>query len=113
MRGVARLTSSASTTLAKIGPGTNSKVRSFWLKMLDPVMSEGKRSGVHWMRRKVPPTDVARARASMVLPVPGRSCRSTWPPAMKPAAAMRTTSCLPTITSCTLASSRLSSSAAR
>jgi len=63
----------ASTMLAKIGPGTKVKVSSFWLKMLEPVMSEGSRSGVHWMRLKVPPTDVAKARASIVLPVPGRS----------------------------------------
>src|SRR5256885_5247760 len=79
VRGVARLTSSASTILAKIGPATNSKVTSFWLNTLEPVMSEGSRSGVHWMRRNVPPTDVAKARASIVLPVPGRSWRRTWP----------------------------------
>src|SRR5438132_4332748 len=113
VRGVARLTSSARTKLAKIGPATNSKVRSFWLKTLEPVMSDGKRSGVHWIRRNVPPTDVASARASIVLPVPGKSCSSTWPPATRPAAASRTTRSLPTMTRWTFSSMRLRSSAAR
>src|SRR5205807_8377659 len=113
VRRVARLTSSARTKLGKIGPATNSKVRSFWLKTLEPVMSDGKRSGVHWMRRNVPPTDVASARASIVLPVPGRSCSSTWPPATIPAAASRTTRSLPTMTRWMFSSIRLRSSAAR
>src|SRR5713226_8022393 len=81
--------------------------------MLDPVMSDGSRSGVHWMRRKLPPTDVASARASMVLPVPGRSWSSTWPPATSPAAANRTTRSLPTMTRWTFSSMRPRSSAAR
>src|SRR3989440_6666948 len=113
VRGVARLTSSASTMFAKIGPATNSKVRSFWLNTLEPVMSEGSRSGVHWMRRNVPPTEVANARASIVLPVPGRSWRRTWPPATMPAIASRTTRSLPTITRWMFFSIRSSSSAAR
>src|SRR5437773_1613505 len=113
VRGVARFTSSASTMLAKIGPAMNSKLRSFWLKMLEPVISEGSRSGVHWMRRKVPPTDVARARASIVLPVPGRSWSRTWPPATRPASASRTTRSLPTMTRWMFFSTRSRSSAAR
>ena len=36
-----------------------------------PVMSEGIRSGVNWMRRKVQPSDRAIAFASVVLPMPG------------------------------------------
>src|SRR5450759_3100857 len=76
-------------------------------------MSEGRRSGVHWMRRNAPPTDVARARASNVLPVPGRSCRRTCPPDTRPVAASRTTLSLPTITRWTFSSIRPRSSAAR
>ena len=51
--GVARLISSASTICAKIGPGWKLKTR--WpsgvsLMMLVPMMSDGIRSGVNWMR---------------------------------------------------------------
>src|SRR6185369_10617865 len=38
-----------------------------------PTMSEGKRSLVNWMRRNVPPSAAASARASVVLPTPGMS----------------------------------------
>ena len=47
VRGVARLTSSAKTTWAKIGPGRNSNSCAFWLNQLRPVTSEGSRSGVN------------------------------------------------------------------
>src|SRR5438067_4121694 len=113
VRGVVRLTSSARTMWAKIGPATNSNVSSFWLKTLEPVMSDGRRSGVHWMRRNVPPTEVARARASIVLPVPGRSWSRMCPPATSPASARRTTRSLPTITRRMFFSTRSRSSAAR
>src|SRR5207302_364026 len=89
------------------------KLRSFWLKTLEPVMSEGSRSGVDWMRRNVPPTEVARARASIVLPVPGRSWRRTWPPGTRPASASRTTRSLPTMTRWMLLSTCSRSAAAR
>src|SRR5215831_6711974 len=113
VRGVVRFTSSARTMWAKIGPGTNSNVRSFWLKTLEPVMSDGSRSGVHWMRRNVPPTEVARARASIVFPVPGRSCSKMWPPATSPARVRRTTLSLPTMTRWMFFSTLSRSSAAR
>nr|KEP24322.1 hypothetical protein DA06_18540 [Georgenia sp. SUBG003] len=48
--GEARLISSASTTLAKIGPSWNSKVCVFGSKIDTPVTSEGSRSGVNWTR---------------------------------------------------------------
>ena len=47
--------------------------------MLTPVMSPGSRSGVNWMRLLVPATLCAIARASEVLPVPGKSSSSRWP----------------------------------
>src|ERR1700757_356870 len=66
---------------AKIGPGRNSKSRSFWLKTERPVTSVGCRSGVHWMREETAPSiDCAIARASTVLAVPGTSSNSTCPP---------------------------------
>lgn len=79
--GVARLISSASTVWAKSGPGRNSNSVVFELKTEAPVMSVGRRSGVHWRRLKVAPTLWARARASMVLATPGTSSRRTWPSA--------------------------------
>ena len=42
---------------------------------------------MNWIRRKVPEIPEERARASVVLPVPGTSSRRTWPPAMKEAIA--------------------------
>src|ERR671920_742958 len=52
--GGVRLISSASTMFAKIGPGANTICRrpvvvSSWM-MSVPVMSDGIRSGVNWMR---------------------------------------------------------------
>ena len=113
VRGVARFTSSARTTLAKTGPGMNSKVSARWSKMLTPVMSVGSRSGVHWMRRKVPAMEVATARASMVLPVPGTSCSSTWPAATMPVTTSRTVRSFPTTTRRTLSCRRVRSSVVR
>ena len=48
--GVARLISSARTTLAKTGPRCSSKEPSFWWYTRPPVTSDGRRSGVNWMR---------------------------------------------------------------
>ena len=48
----ARLTSSATTTLAKIGPGRKVNVAVCGWKTLVPRMSDGMRSGVNWMRWK-------------------------------------------------------------
>ena len=52
--GGVRLISSASSTLEKIGPGTKVQVRRPVVgsssMMSVPVMSEGIRSGVNWMR---------------------------------------------------------------
>ena len=53
---------------------------------------------MNWMRRKVPPTARASARASVVLPTPGTSSMSRWPRAASAATARRTTSGLPWMT---------------
>src|SRR5438552_56184 len=104
--GVARLISSARTTWAMIGPGRNSNSWVFWLKIERPVTSEGSRSGVNWMRRKVQPMLLLRALASMVLPTPGTSSMRMWPSHSKATRAMRTSACLPTMTCSTLATTR-------
>src|SRR3954467_10214778 len=61
--GEARLISSTITTLAKIGPGRNSKRSSRWLKTLVPTTSAGSRSAVHWMRANCRSMERASARA--------------------------------------------------
>src|SRR5918912_1506754 len=79
--GEARLISSTSTTLAKIGPGRNSKRLSRWLKTLVPTTSAGRRSAVHWMRANWRSVARASARARVVLPTPGRSSSRMCPSA--------------------------------
>src|SRR5712664_2261755 len=61
-------------------------------------MSDGNRSGVAWMRLNVPPMDRARARARMVLPTPGTSWSSRWPPASSTVTAKSSAARLPTTT---------------
>ncbi len=58
------------------------------------------------MRRKVPPSDAASARASVVLPTPGMSSISTWPRAHIAVTARRTASGLPLMTWATLSWTR-------
>ena len=58
-------------------------------------MSEGNRSGVNWMRLNFASTDRARALASVVLPVPGKSSSSTWPPLAKAASSLRVEAACP------------------
>ena len=106
MRGEARLISSASRMFVNTGPARNSNTCSFWLKTDTPRMSEGSRSGVNCTRVKRAPIEVASAFASVVLPVPGRSSSSTWPPAAKAASSRRTLSCWPHITLPMLAAMR-------
>lgn len=96
--GEARLISSPITIWEKIAPGLNSKSRCCWSKMLTPVMSEGSRSGVNWIRRTEQSMERARALASMVLPTPGTSSISRCPSASSTVNASRTISGLPSIT---------------
>src|SRR5262245_7958132 len=79
--GEARLISSTSTTLAKIGPGRNSKRPSRWLKTFVPTTSAGSRSAVHCTRANCRSSARATDRASVVLPTPGRSSMRMCPSA--------------------------------
>ena len=75
--GGVRLISSASRMLPKIGPGTN--VQRRWpvvgssSMMSVPVMSDGMRSGVNWMRLKTRPSVCAIVRTISVFAVPGKA----------------------------------------
>ncbi len=83
--------------MAKIGPWWNSNELDFWSKIVTPVTSLGSRSGVNWMRLCDPWTVWAIDRASVVLPVPGKSSRSRWPSASMQVTDKRMASVLPRI----------------
>src|SRR5713226_1296631 len=61
-------------------------------------MSDGNRSAVAWIRLNVPPMDRASARAKIVLPTPGTSWSSRWPPASSTVTAKSSDARLPTTT---------------
>src|SRR5579859_364328 len=92
----ARLISSASSTLVKIGPRLNAKVRVARSNTEVPRMSAGSRSGVNWTRPYSSASDLAIALASSVLPVPGTPSSSTWPWATRATAHSRMASSWPT-----------------
>ena len=69
--GGARLISSASRRLAKIGPGRNVNSLARWSKIDEPVTSDGIRSGVNWMREKSSDVACANERAIIVFARPG------------------------------------------
>jgi hypothetical protein len=96
--GVERLISSASSTWLKIGPGLKSNDASFGSNTDRPRMSDGRRSLVNWMRRKVTPNARASATPSKVLPMPGTSSISRCPRAIKVITVSLTASGLPTKT---------------
>ena len=96
--GLARLISSPTTMFAKIPPGRNSNCRVSWLNTATPVTSEGSRSGVNWIRRTVQSIERASALLSIVLPTPGTSSISRWPPASSTTSAERAISGLPSMT---------------
>src|SRR5712691_157621 len=81
--GEARLISSARSRFAKTGPGRNSNSFERWLKTLTPVTSDGRRSGVNWIREKDMSSERASAFASIVFPTPGKSSRIRWPSATR------------------------------
>ncbi len=74
----ARLISSASTMLAKIGPGSKRKLSwpSSEYSTSVPVTSDGSRSGVNWMRLKSASSSFARLLTARVLAKPGRPSTS-------------------------------------
>ena len=100
--GGVRLISSASSTLAKIGPGTKVQVRRPVVgsssMMSVPVMSDGIRSGVNWMRLNSRPSACASVRTSSVLAVPGKPVIRQWPPTNSATITCSITSSCPTIT---------------
>src|SRR6187402_1867431 len=99
--GVARFTSSASTTLANTGPLRNSNLLppcADSSMTTVPMMSAGIRSGVNWMRENSSANDSASVRTSIVLPKPGTPSSSACDPASTQVMTPSITSRLPTIT---------------
>jgi hypothetical protein len=100
--GGVRLTSSASSTLVKTGPGRKRNVRlpvrrSSWMTSV-PVMSDGIRSGVNWMRWNWRPRQRARLLIMSVLAKPGTPSSITWPRAKRAIRSWSTTASWPTMT---------------
>jgi hypothetical protein len=82
--GGVRLISSARTMLAKIGPGANTICRrpvvvSSWM-MSVPVMSDGIRSGVNWMRENLSSRTRASVWIKSVFASPGTPTMRLFPP---------------------------------
>ena len=99
--GGVRLISSASTMLAKIGPGENTIWRrpvaaSSWM-MSVPVMSEGIRSGVNWMRENFRSSTRAMVWINSVFARPGTPMIRLLPPTNNVSSTWLTTSSCPTI----------------
>src|SRR3954464_12230067 len=90
--GEARLISSTSRKFAKTGPGRNSNSFVFWLKTFTPVTSEGRRSGVNWIRENEQSTERERAFASIVFPTPGKSSMIRCPSATRQSTTRRSVS---------------------
>ncbi len=111
--GGVRLISSPRTMLAKIGPGRNSKLAFVTSNTFTPVTSEGSRSEVNWIRRWWHDTEAESALPRLVLPTPGTSSTSRWPPATRHVTASRMASSLPWTTRAMLATRLSNSSAAR
>src|SRR6266511_2780497 len=63
-----------------------------------PMMSEGTRSGVNWIREKVPPATVASVSAASVLAMPGTPSSRQWPLASRPTIMRSSISSWPTVT---------------
>ena len=100
--GGVRLISSARITLAKIGPLRNLNSRapvslSSWITSV-PVMSEGIRSGVNWMRLNCNDKASARVRIISVLASPGTPTSRQCPRANMAISSSSMTCCWPTIT---------------
>ncbi len=100
--GGVRLISSASSTLANTGPRTNRMARPPVLLSSSitsvPVMSEGIRSGVNWIRLKLSPSVLASVEISSVLASPGTPTSSACPRQNSAISSSSTTASCPTIT---------------
>ena len=106
----ARLISSASTSLPKIGPG-GTRSRRARGRARRPVTSAGMRSGVNWMRANESRAAAATATAVSVFANAGTSSSRTWPSARNPSSTSSRTSRLPTTARST--SSRMRSATSR
>src|SRR5215212_10872061 len=109
--GEARLISSPSTRLAKMAPGRKSKLPVARFQTVEPTTSDGRRSGVNWMRPQRQSSDVAKALARLVLPTPGTSSTRRWPSATRQRRASSITSALPCTTRPTLSATAVKTSA--
>jgi len=63
-----------------------------------PVMSDGNRSGVNWMRLNVPPTALAIVSTDRVFANPGTDSSRQWPPEMRHTSMRSMARSWPTIT---------------
>src|SRR5215472_11433595 len=112
VRGGARFSSSARTSSWNSGPGRNWNSPLAAEKTCTPVTSAGMRSAVNWMRASRSPQTRASPSASVVLPTPGASSRSRWPPATIVVSASSTAERLPRTTRPSASLARLSSACA-
>src|SRR4051812_42464110 len=99
--GGVRLISSASTMWLKTGPGTKTRCRrpvagSSWM-MSVPVMSDGIRSGVNWMRENLRSSTWARVWMIRVLARPGTPVMMLLPPTKSEIRTCSMTSSCPTM----------------
>src|SRR6266850_175345 len=99
--GGVRLISSASTMFAKIGPGANTicrrPVAASALMMSVPVMSDGIKSGVNWIRLNLRSSTCASVAMSSVLARPGTPTMRLLPPTNSVINTSSTTSFCPTM----------------
>ena len=95
VRGVVRLISSASTMLAKIGPGLKSNSRC--LLVVDGHAQDvaGQQVGRELDAAERAVDAAGQGRARTVLPTPGTSSISTWPPASRQTISWSTADWLP------------------
>src|SRR5262249_32095165 len=112
VRGGARLSSSASTSSWKSGPGGNWKSLVSAGKARTPGASAGIRSAVNWNRAWRSPHTLASPSARVVFPTPGASSRRRWPPATTVVSASSTALRLPRTTRERASAARASSSCA-
>ena len=98
-----RLISSASSTLVNTGPWTNRNSRlpcSSSSSTFVPVMSEGIRSGVNWIRLKFTSSTFATVLTSSVFASPGTPTSRQCPPVKIAASSWSITSSCPITTLC-------------
>src|SRR3989449_7139932 len=98
--GGVRLISSARMICAKIGPFTNRsrRVPCSSSRISVPVMSDGIRSGVNWIRLKSRSRMSASVLMRSVFARPGTPVMRTWPPVKSAMSTCSTTSSCPTMT---------------